>query len=83
MGTDRRRRDHPVCFANGREVQRLDFHRWRDNGNPQTEEHNVLAGTMLKGLYSKTGSFLTRKDSLLFGVDLLYGLINPKIRHAR
>jgi iron complex outermembrane receptor protein len=48
-----------------------DFHRWRDNGNPQTEEHNVLAGTMLKGLYSKTGSFLTRKDSLLFGVDLL------------
>lgn len=48
-----------------------DFHRWRDNGSPQTEEHNVLSGTMLKALYSKTGSFLTSNDSLLFGVDLL------------
>ena len=48
-----------------------DFHRWRDNGSPQTEEHNVLSGTMLKALYSKTGSLLSSRDSLLFGVDLL------------
>jgi iron complex outermembrane receptor protein len=48
-----------------------DFHRWRDNGSLQIEEHNLLAGTMLKGLYSKTGSLLTKQDSLLLGVDLL------------
>lgn len=48
-----------------------DFHRWRDNGAPQTEEHNVLSGKMVKLLYSKQGSYLTRQDSLLFGIDFL------------
>lgn len=50
-----------------------DFHRWRqaEVGQPQTEEHNILDGTMLKLLYMKQGSFLTRRDTLLVGVDFL------------
>ncbi len=48
-----------------------DFSRWRDNGSPQTEENNVLAGTMVKAMYSKRGSFVTRQDELLFGIDVL------------
>lgn len=48
-----------------------DFHRWRDNGSPQTEEHNLLTGKMIKGLYSKRGSFITDRDALLIGVDVL------------
>ena len=52
-------------------VYSTDFHRWRDTGSPQTEEHNVLTGVMAKVLYSKQGSFVSPRDALLFGADLL------------
>lgn len=48
-----------------------DFSRWRDNGSPQTEENNVLAGTMVKAMYSKYGSLITARDTLLLGIDVL------------
>lgn len=52
-------------------VYNTDFHRWRHNGTLQTEEHNVLTGVMSKLLYSRHGSFLSARDELLLGVDLL------------
>ncbi len=48
-----------------------DFSRWRDNGSPQTEENNVLTGLMTKLLYRKHGSYLSSRDDLLLGVDVL------------
>lgn len=52
-------------------VYNTDFHRWRHNGVLQAEEHNVLTGVMGKLLYSKRGSFISSRDELLLGVDLL------------
>lgn len=48
-----------------------DFHRWRDIGSPQVEEHNALTGVMVKALYSRRESYFSARDDLLFGVDLL------------
>lgn len=52
-------------------VYNTDFHRWRDIGSPQVEEHNALTGLMVKALYSRRASYFTARDDLLFGVDLL------------
>lgn len=46
-----------------------DFIRWRDGGTPQREEHNILSGKVVKLLYSKNGSYLTRRDAFLLGID--------------